>query len=1024
MVEQALVSTLLPTLPARPPTPPRESDHSTKDSSLFGRMVKRDSSSSLRRSSSTSNHITPESSAESPNTSAASRKKVEWSDLAEYSDPPTLSYDGKGAFQHIVQPLPPSAERKPRKSILKAYNGVLEQDYNSVGSTKLLPPHHHATFATMLQSIVEQLAGKDRSSKMDAYLMLSGSLKASDNVPDVKALKEKMGLLCQFIGKDLNEKLENGKPDSALIINALVLLSSFLQKPVIAETFPADFPPQLVNHAIKCFEDGSMSKDIVKHLMFVLAQQNFSPKVMSQERVGRLITALHKVEQHMKGKSIVVGRLNIYRTLLRHSRSHVLTNAVWIEGLFTDMLSSIKEVRKEAITFGLESSFNLGTESNASRAVSNLFKLELDGGAKYGDFYASKLKAMIKSKTGDSQDVPRIWSVIILFLRNKPQLLEQWPFTKVFIEVLQRCFNLSDATTRIEANYAWNRFVFAIHPDEKTSSSLVKILCQAPIAQLQLRKGQTSRKSTISSVCNLLYYAFKPTSTPAELDMYWDEYVVPIVGKCLTPTNLRDDIEGGIQDATDACLILECLFDSTRPRQWSQTRAMDDLKHNTMDARELPALDSKWLRKSSARVFPILAPLLEKMYWDLPRDTPIRRLWQAYITSIASPAIKEVKVAIETMGCVAAIFSLLHRVWHAGGPNLESLPWPKGPPGSSAFLASFDSLLLITVQGLGLLPFTEKLLSIFQDTFVAIATPSHQPKKSRGEIKSPLHHLVLLLTTACPGLTYDKHFLMMVRSILTPFFKGRSTSKSQMDLINDLINVLPSESTLPCRMIWQVLADFATIAADTRDEKESSSNDSQPLGLSYRSIVNMLEIGISFSPDKPLPGWNTLFEALVNSATIDAGEGGRAIAVVEPLARSFLPTPPKADTAVSGLFYYHLLLAKANYPKDRMTLEAARKRLWGAENTGPKLISYDPYDHLYHYIRMSLEGAYGSFHKNQQLGYSDVLVATTNLLARCPAQLLMGALGNIQQGIACWVQDSKRKLSGGTVLSQAASTLF
>ena len=449
------VSTILPSRPPRPPTPPRESNHNTAKAGLLGRLL----NSASRISSSPPDHTSAESSLDLPTTSIPSRKRVGFSEATEYEDPASTSYDSKGSTQRIIQPLPPSAERKPRKSILKAYNGAHEQDFNSLGSTKLLPPHHHATFATMLESIVQQLAGKDRSSKMDAYLMLSGSLKASDNVPDLKALKDKMGLLCHFISRDLNERLENGKSDSGLIVNALVLLSSFLQRPAIAETFPAEFPGLLVNHAINVFENGSMSKDVIKHLMFVLSYQNFSAKVMNQDRVSKLISAVHNVEQHVQGKSIAVARISIYRALLRHPKSHMLANTIWVKDLFTDMLSSLKEIRGAAITFGLESSFALGTESSASRAVSSLFKLEFEGQESFAEYYARKLAAIVKEKV-DSSTVPQAWSVIILFLRSKPQQLAQWQFLKLFLDILQLCFNSSDHPTRIEANYAWNRFVF------------------------------------------------------------------------------------------------------------------------------------------------------------------------------------------------------------------------------------------------------------------------------------------------------------------------------------------------------------------------------------------------------------------------------------------------------------------------------------------------------------------------------------------------------------------------------------
>ncbi|TVY47491.1 Telomere length regulator protein [Lachnellula occidentalis] len=1025
MVEPASVveTTRLPTLSARPPTPPRSSNEGK--ASFLGRILYSES----RRSSapaSTSN-ITPESSAEaeSSSSSAIARKKVGFSDLAEYKDPPSISFHGKSALrQQPLQILPPSAERKPTKSILKAYNGLLEQEYNSLASgTKLLPPHQHSSFAAMLESIVQQLAGKDRDSKQDAYIMLSGALKASENVPDRKALNSKMGLLLQFIMRDLTEKTEAGKQDNPLVINALVLLSSFLQKPSITEAFTSEFPVAFVDHAIKTFEDPQMSKDIVKHLMFAIAQQNFGVKVMNSERVGRLITAVNEIEMYVKGKSIVMGRMNIYRTLVRQSRSQLLNHTVWIEKVFTDMLSSNKDVRASAIEFGLESSYTLGFESKASRSTSNIFNLEADGST-YANLYCDRLKAMVEKKK-DSACVPRIWSVLILFLRGKK--LEQTPLFNQFLAVIQACFNTSDRPTKLEANYAWNRLVYATRPGEKTKDSKdswARLRRDPLVAQLKSRKSSpVERKVVLGSVCNLLYFTLNPSSTPPDLDLYWDEYVVNIIGHCLIPTNLAEKPDQAQRDLTDACLILESLFNSTTQRPWNENRAMSSFEQNSVEAKELPAIDSKWLRRSSSRVFPVLSPLLQKLYWDLGEDSQITNLMQAYITSIASPAAMEIKVSTDTLTSLASIFDFLYRVWNTGPKSLAVAPWSKSSSNSD-FLRSFEKVLLMTIQGLGLLPFTDRQLCIGKDIFLPVATPSHRPAKVVGETRSPFHHIVCLMATVSPGLEYDGRFFQMVRSIFAPFFEAKKSGKARINLAKDLLLYLPSESTQPCKMIWRVLADFATTATDTREDS-IGSND-HPIGVDYRSVVKILEAGVNRSPLEPLPGWNTLFEALVSSATLDAGHAGKAIAVIEPLAKSFIPQNPKpAERSYSeGLLYFHLVITRATYPKDRQALDAARKKLWGAANAGLKLATFDPYVQLYEFVRLTLESTYGSFSKRRLHDYTTTLSATRELLNRCPEDLSFGMLMKVQEGLSQWILDADGHLVGGTDLSKEVSALW
>ncbi|KAH6662331.1 Rap1-interacting factor 1 N terminal-domain-containing protein [Halenospora varia] len=1022
MVEPPPARIPLPELVARPPTPPRESQRGEPKASLITRFFLGEPK--ARRSSAPT--ITPNSSAEipvaSPNTSLTSRKKVEWSDSPIYRDPPRLSVDSKGIAAHAVQPLAPSSERKPSKSILKAYNGVQEREYNNAGTKlKLLPPHQHENFATMLESIVQQLAGGDREGKMDAYLMLSGTLKASENVPDLKALRSKMTLLQQFITRDLTERSPAGKVDTPLVINALVLLSGFLHKPAIGDTFTSEFTSFIVDHGTKTFEDVHASKDIVKHLMFVLAQQKFSSHTMNSSRVGKLITALHNIENHVKGKGIVMGRINIYRTLLRQSRPHMLAHIVWIQDLFTDMLSSIKEIRSLAITFGLEASYGLGIESKLSRSVSQLFQMEQDEGRKYADLYVDRLKAFLKNKP-DSMFVPQIWSVVILFLRGKSRQIEQWTYLDLFFKVVQECFNSSDTSTKVEANYAWNRLVFSVLPDEKTSTMMIKTLAQ-PLPQQLKRKSTSTRKVALGSVCNLLYYTLKPSSNSTQLDLFWDQYVNLLVGQCLTPTNIVDNLEVAQRNIMDACQILQSLFDSSSQRPWTEARAMANLQQNSVEAKELPALDPKWLRRSSSRVFSVLTPIIEKLFWELGHESTITNLWQTYITSIASPAVMEVKVSNDAMSAIAAIFGLLHRIWHTGPQSIPALPSTKNHS-NGEFLQSFEQMVATTVRGLGILPFTDRLLCIGkQDTFIPVATPSHRPEKLKGEVRSPLQHLFCLLAETCPGLQYDGRFSQMVRSLLSPFFEDRKSSKSRTELAKDLLPFLPPNSTPPCKILWQTLADFAATATDTRESGSGSLE--QPLGVDYRSVGKILEAGIAISPQEPPSGWKALFAALVNSVTLDAGDSGRAIVVVEPLAKFLTLYNSKSpeNAQCTGLPYCHLLLQTARYPRDRQALDAARKRLWGGTNPGAKAPTFDPYTQCYTFIRVSLQTAYHSFSTRRLHDYTDIVSALTSLVGRCPDPLVVGALARLQDGIAPWMLDEGSKLTGGTALSKEIASL-
>ncbi|KAJ8070516.1 hypothetical protein OCU04_000890 [Sclerotinia nivalis] len=975
--------------------------------------------------------ITPDSSADLTSTPSTTRKKVGWSEKYDYKDPPKIVTDKHILSAHVISPLTPSAERKATKSILKTNHGPepLHAIVPSGGSDTISTSNFLVLDARMLESISKQLAGQDRSSKLDAYTTLSSALKACDNVPDRKALSDKMDLILQFIKRDLNAKHETGALDIQLAKEALVLTSSFLHKKSISDMLTPDFNSYIVDHALKTFENPGMSKEIARHLMFIIAQQKFSARIMTAERVTKLISAIHKIEDFVRGKSIVEQRINIYRTFLRQSKSHMISNSDWLGDLFSDMLSSYSNIQTAAIAFGEEAGLDLGTESKVSSKVMEIFKGSDGKDVKYIDFFADKLRKMAARKPPGP--TPRIWAVIILFLRARPQQLEHWAFIKVWLDVIKVCFNSSDQNTRLATNLAWNRMIFVIGLDEKVTSNMMHTLSQPLIAQLQrkdVRKVSNSdnlyRKSTLNSICNLLYYSVKPNVTQAQLDTFWDTHIVQIVGKRLTPSDYMENPTSAGQDLSDACTILCGLFNSHTQRPWIPTRAFND---NLVTAKELPGLDPRWLRKNALRVFQILSPIMELLYWEFAMSkSKISLLWETYISSISSAGAKEVKTSNDTMACLAFLFSTLYKIWQKGPDGLNTLPSHRKDEAN--FFASFKAIVTTVISGLGVLPFTERLLSMGQkDDFIVVATPSHRPGKIKGQIRSPLHHLFLLLASASPGVENDCRFVEMAQAILTPFFEARRVSKGKMDLVKDLLDILPTDNTASCKGLWTILAKFATAAINFRDDSvvSSSIRDVRPLGGEYRSVAKILDVGINLSPKEPLEGWEELFQALVMSATTDSGHGGKAIVVIEPIAKTLaLIWQSNGECCGEKAKYCQLLVAQASYPKDRQALDAARRRLWGSATAGPRIDIFDPYFYLYEYVSRCLEYSYSELSSNDHPSICDLLSEIEALLVRCPKVLFSGALTCLQNGLVCWVRDEGGKLHGGSDISRTFNSFW
>jgi hypothetical protein len=1006
---------LLENLPQRPPTPPRESDHSRVQAE--GSVLRRVLSDTLGVQTPPNN--SPEPLNRSSNgTSDKSRKRVEWSAWTEYKEPPIRD----SLLQDGLRPLPPSGELKPAKSILKPYNGINPADRRS-GIGKLAAPHTYPNFATMLESIVKQLAGEDRSSRIDAYLTLSGVLKASDDVPDPRALKEKMSLLTQFIQRDMSAKTASGTLDTVIINNALILLAFFVWNPPIADCLSNDFCAYVVEHSISALKEPLVSKDIVKHLLFILGRQNFSLKIMNAERVRRLIEALVDIEEHVKGRSIVLGRVAIYRKLLRQARTSMLASVLWVENLFTDMTSNSREVRAPAVTFGFEAALLLGTEKQVSRAVMDLFRRDV-GETKYAHTYSKRLGLMVQNKQ-DGDLVPQIWSIVVLFLRYRTHQLEHWEFMMPWMHVIEKCFNSSDHDIKMQANLAWNRLVFAIQLDEGTVPTMLKFL--GKVLDLQLKRklvgrhAKEARQITIGSVCNLFYYALNPNATSNQLDLYWDEYVVQLIGKTLVA---RDQVNSDTEeeDLVHTCDIVSALLDIS-PKAWINNRATEN---GIVKADELPSIDPKWIRKNAQRVFKVLGPLIQKCFKDLNKwESSIELVWSRFVVSVGAAGAKEVKVSNDTMSSVACVFTLLYKLWETGPRDL-----PGDESGSyQSFQKVFTLLVTMTTTSLGVLPFSERLLAMGpQENFAVVATPSHHPHKPRGEIKCPLHHLFVLLARPAPAIRCDESYLEMVKTILEPFFEDRKTRRSRVELAKDLSQLLPlsASDSRASPVLWRVLARFAMMAFDLKPASgtNSSSNNGsldQLLGSEYRNLVKILEHGIFLSAEEPLPDWKELFTATIAQVTTDAGQGGRAISIVEPLSRMLEDRVPQTQQKPS-LAYCTILVSNALYPVDKQALEASRRRLWATSNASTKSASFDPYSHFYVYVRFCLQLSYNSLTVDDSVDASELLSSVSNLVNGCPTILVTGLLVGIQDGLAPWILDEAAKF-GGRKLSMLANSV-
>lgn len=891
--------------------------------------------------------------------------------------------DGEGPRQHPTPLSLPRSASKPVKSILK----VTAQTPNLLDPTTgsdcdLANPL--ANLATMLESTLQQLAGGDRDSKLDAYLMMTRAWKASNNLPDRVALQEKMTLFTQFMQRDIVAKTPEGNLDTSLVNHALTLLNTFLHFPAIASTISNDFGVFIIDHCIRSFEDPCTPKDTARRLMQVISLQNFSSKVMTSDRVGRLVSSLHNIEAYLKGKSIVLSRVLIYRKLVQQSRQLMIVHSDWLLDMFTDMLSNLKDIRSAAISLGFEAAFSIGHEKQLSRKVMEVFNLSYED-RRYIQYYEERLKAMTKDKH-ESAIVPEIWSVVVLLLRIR---LDKWEYTGPWLHIIQNCFNSGDFSTKIAANHAWARLVYLMHLEERALPKNLATLTRPLISQLRRKgSGRTSeelRRAVLGGICNLLYYAFKPNTTATLLDTYWDTSVQPILARLLDPT-----AESADDNLRQASAILGGLFDCT-PRIW---RADHIAETSLVKPDELPAIDSKWIRCNTSRVFGAVEPILEQDFLALAKtDSATYKLWKTLVSTVSLAAAKEIKVSRDTALFVTEALSVLQKIWKRGlaGEGHDEC-------NAVVFLSSARAYLETMTSSLGILPFTEKI------------------GKHQTPTKAPLYTLFSVLSTLPPDVPDDEDFAEFLGSVFGPFFVSKG-DKARMDLALELMSVIPMETPRPYGT-WLLVADNISnwLEPGHNSHHSTGSAGETPVGHDYRDIVKVLERGIRSTPNLPPKHWESLFYAVFERVREETGDAGVAIVVLEPLAKVLAEqfTGSGVDNAVSCIKYMTELVSVATQPRDRQAVDNARKRLWGTALAGSRSSSFDTFDHLYKAVNEVLQYSYSNFNLADLESTVQLLKEIGGFFDRCNRQLFLRAMVSLQDGLLPWFQDSKRLLSSQT----------
>ncbi|KAF2001935.1 hypothetical protein P154DRAFT_463475 [Amniculicola lignicola CBS 123094] len=985
------------TFSARPPTPPKDPQGNDVDVDLDATLSFLDDpfgakTHATRSTAAKALLSTPEQSPSSdiaPGTGSSSAKKRVNFELLPSTKPPNALHLHTPHRSSPLRPLPQTRVSKPLKSILKASDPSATPNPTDEGAAA----HNFQTFPDMLESLVKMLAQGPRSSKLDAYINLQRTMQAYEKIPDLHALTIKMGLLAQFIRRDIYAiGISKTGPDSMLITQALKFLMVLLRLPELKPAMDDEFCSVIVDRSIQVASDATMPKTIINTHLAVLMQQSFRGKVMTPARVEKILDMLDDIQDRVSGASVHAYRIRIYRKLIMQ-RHEVMARHTerWFKHVLNAMLSVQKDINQSAMDAAMTAAKTPGHEALVCKAVLTILNRERTDGSTYAKFIAQQLENMLGKEVAPL--VPQIWAAITVLLRGS-FARDRFTAFQEWMEVFQKFFGSDNELVKLHANAAFGLLVYTVNPTQSTPDSWSAIFVQVPQHQMS-RKSQWKKmdmNAATSGYLTLLYYALRPMAPHDQLERYWNKLVVdywnPLLHLSSNSTTMA------------ACRVVTSLLSGSR-KPWNEQRALELKPMVQRD--ELPVLDPKWVRKSLSPIIRFIETLLEAVPWTLGAgdDEPLKAMWIALLDSLVEASSKEVMVSTEMKDAIAHIVNMLRRMWNSHTSKL-AIHQPK----EDRWADKFCFLIEATVKKLGALRFADKcLFRNTQDEFEVAPTPS---QRARVEHRvSPLLYFIKLLVSQSEGKLSDSVRLRVVQLILEPSLSAQNSRFNKLELLRDCAaEVSPALRATVSNNFW---TRIATSAKNCIQEQpvDASERASRNLGKEYDMLVDILALGPGYMLESPRG--RELLAAFLDVVRREAGEGAVVLAVVEKVSERILKRLAHSDTSACMSCATILL---RNLPKgiQRRTLEQGRQNLWGPSSTTVRQNSFEPYNHFYPAIVSIGSEAYHNLQYDDLEPCREFIDALATSIRDCTVSNSALYLRKIQEIVSLWIIDADKKL--------------
>lgn len=979
---------VLPVAP-RPPTPPRSSSRLERPSNVETSVSKPQLLVDTPNESPTSHTTSLDSG------SGRTRKRVDFSPWV----PPVFT--PSSSTKHPVRPLPPSRECKSSSSILKASSQT-----NIASSPEPVPVHSYDNLTDMLKSIMQQLATGNRSTSLDAYATLAGTVKAYNDIPEGAKLKEQLQNLCKYIRRDLqNEASDSGIIDSSLITSALKVAVILVWDKSFASFLTDEFRSFLLDRSILALEDAKTPKAIVLHYVHLLATQNFKANIMTKARANRCLEALRTITERVSGKNVVSERYMVYRKFTEQTTTVMKEKNFWIEDLLEGMCNNTGEIRIKALGFGMAVSTALDSSASVSRDLKKILNRPIEQGQNYGARLTHRLMKIMEID-GEGQAVPKMWAVVVRLLRgNNLEQFERSKHLKSLLLVIQKCFNSTSADIRASAYHAWSQFISIVRPSDKTPEQLRKMLL-SPIAP-QLNRADTgnstksNRTSAASAYCCLLFYSFRPSAPNEQYTQLFQVYVTGLWTEMFLkiPTNVDR-----------ACRILMALFWNERPKFWTEARVNEP---GNFEPDDIPRVDSKWARKNSLLILQIFGLLFERAYWgpETSDNAFVALAWKSFARTVGEACRKEVIPSQDTMELVSNFLNLLRKIWQNGPSSLNV----KQADGQNTFHKRLSFLIKVVVAELGAIPFVELLLSE-SSNHALVPCPESQLARAEGFTASPLVHLLLLFNSENYENSRSTENVMpvtMVEDVLSLFIDGRATLTTQFRFYKTTLLRVMEVIDRPGLSRDRDLTGAAVLNISHRSLKSTFDHAKHRGHLApsvdYPEIVELLKLANDVDEGSLTP-WRDILRGVSNVARTVKGSRAAVTDVIEPLAKC---------TTVA------LSAASTMHTADLIRTFAETKEFWlissktGNSRTNRASHSAGVSEVIAQALNVHLTKCYQTSSITDIKSIKQMVDASAFFLQQCPEEGIVVLLKTFDWVLCQWLLDPDDQLDGVQDLSIA-----